>query len=127
ELAAEPRNPMPGAGATHVPAWADTLKRRVASALDTLLLPGRKQGCLLCHELADGKFVAPAVPTNWYPRAYFNHKAHRFVGCDKCHDLSSNTDANMLELPKVANCRDCHNPGGARDTCATCHPFHPPR
>jgi hypothetical protein len=133
-LADDPANPMPGAGATRVPPWAEASAKRTDAALAALATPGKARGCLLCHVLdqADGPpgvlertIARPDVPPNWYAKARFDHAAHRFTDCATCHDMARNRSAETLDLPKVAVCRDCHHEAGAATTCVTCHPYHP--
>jgi len=114
---------VPGRG-TQPPAWAVTLQERTDRAVAALLQPGR--GCLLCHVMEGEAIHPPEIPAHWFSRARFDHRTHRFIGsCDHCHDMKKNTDAMTLELPGVENCRRCHGPRSAPDTCTTCHPYHP--
>lgn len=84
--------------------------------------------CAQCHAMEGEEVVAPAIPADWMPLARFSHETHRFEKCDRCHDLSGNDRAEVLSLPAVETCRECHKPGGARTGCVTCHPYHrPPR
>jgi predicted CXXCH cytochrome family protein len=79
----------------------------------------------LCHVAEGQKILTPEIPDRWLPRARFDHQTHRFQSCDRCHDLREAMSADLLALPRVETCRACHNRGGARASCVTCHPFHP--
>jgi len=116
---------VPGRGSADPPDWAEALRRKTDEALEALFKPGRKRGCLLCHDVDRGRIVPPAVPVRWLDRALFDHHTHAFEACDRCHDMSENQKAEDSGLPGIVTCRTCHQPEGARITCVTCHPYHP--
>ncbi len=119
--AVKPEAELPGKGGAP-PEWRDELLRKARVSLEALLKPGA--GCLLCH-VGDGNQIdVPKIPDRWMKGARFDHHPHRFESCDKCHDVSHNTSAETLSLPKVLNCQSCHKDGGAAHTCITCHAFH---
>ena len=124
------RSPVPR-GPFEPPEWTEALNTRTGAALRVLLPPAGAGGCLLCHVVADDEAEAaahviaqPAIPTDLQPESWFDHAAHRFQECASCHDMASNRDAEEVVLPSIASCKSCHNPGGARDSCSTCHHFH---
>jgi len=113
---ARPPEPPPG--------WAKRLADATEAALAALLTPGR--GCLLCHDGDRDRIIPPEIPSNWFPKARFDHKTHRLEQCEACHSADSNTEAMAVDLPGVQSCRKCHGGGGAPTACATCHGYHPP-
>ncbi len=114
----------PGRAPEAPPDWTSTLRARADAALKALLTPGR--GCLLCHDGDAQRIVPPEVPSNWLPKARFDHKTHRVERCQTCHGAESTTTAYALELPGIQICRNCHGEGRAAGTCTTCHAYHPP-
>jgi predicted CXXCH cytochrome family protein len=125
-LAAAPSRPntAPGRSPGAPPDWTATLRGRTDAALDALLTPGR--GCLLCHEGDAERIVPPEIPSNWLPKARFDHKTHRAEPCTSCHRAEGTAEAEAVDLPGVQSCHKCHRDGGAPAACATCHPYHPP-
>ena len=113
-----------GTGTSAAPDWATTLAARSAEAMQGLLEPGRKRGCLVCHTLRDAAIVPPAVPTSWLVKARFDHRPHASQPCAACHEIANSRVSDDLRLPGIANCRDCHREGGASVTCQTCHTYH---
>jgi hypothetical protein len=74
--------------------------------------------------------VAPIEPVQivarWMPRAKFDHRRHRELGCASCHAAAetSSSTADVL-LPGKAVCAKCHSAtGGARAGCVDCHAYH---
>jgi predicted CXXCH cytochrome family protein len=124
-LAQPPSRPnvAPGRSPGAPPDWTATLRASTDAALDALLTPGR--GCLLCHEGDRERIVPPEIPSNWFPKARFDHKTHRAEPCFSCHRALGSTEAMAVDLPGVQSCRTCHGRGGAPASCATCHPYHP--
>ncbi len=115
----------PGRGPPAPPDWTSTLRARTDAAVEALLTPGR--GCLLCHDAdAQGAIVPPDIPSNWLPKARFDHKTHRAERCQTCHGAERIGDARSVDVPGIRTCRTCHGDGGATATCATCHGYHPP-
>lgn len=113
---------VPGRGAAKVPEWAEEIDRRAGAALEALFRP--KGGCLVCHVEAEQGVRVPEIPRRWLSRARFDHDAHRTEACATCHGVARSEDSDTLSLPNVFVCRECHKPGGARDGCVTCHPYH---
>lgn len=118
----QPRDPVPGHGAARAPAWTAEIEERTTRDLQALLQEGR--GCLVCHVARDGLILRPRIPTNWLPRARFDHKPHRFEACATCHDMAKSTAADDLVLPPRHVCAECHKEGGAPTNCASCHSYH---
>ncbi len=113
-----------GTGGVETPDWAQTLVRRSDAAMQGLLEPGRKRGCLICHTMIDAAIVPPAMPASWLAKARFDHRPHASQVCAACHEVANSRSADDLRLPGIANCRDCHRPDGASDACHTCHKYH---
>jgi predicted CXXCH cytochrome family protein len=115
---------VPGRAPPAPPDWTSALRARAAAATEALLTPGR--GCLLCHKGDARRIVPPDIPSNWMPKARFDHKTHRVERCATCHEAETVAEAATLDVPGVETCRQCHGPGGADTSCATCHAYHPP-
>jgi hypothetical protein len=93
-------------------------------------------GCLYCHlkkETAspDAKaqrlpeFWETNIPQRWLPHSRFNHESHRMLRCTECHPASTSQKTSDVLLPRIDNCRKCHNPAvGARSACIDCHSYH---
>jgi hypothetical protein len=114
---------VPGRAPGAPPEWTAAVRAQADAALDALLTAGR--GCLLCHEGDRKAIVSPEIPSNWLPKARFDHKTHRVERCETCHAAHRNGDAAHLDVPGVETCRSCHAPGRASPSCVTCHPYHP--
>jgi predicted CXXCH cytochrome family protein len=103
--------------------------------------------CTQCHSsYSEGKVEPANIPQVWQPHARFNHVSHRVMDCRSCHpnaaalligDKEANPNASKVNtdvnLPDIANCRQCHAPaqtvsgkriGGIRDDCTGCHSYH---
>jgi hypothetical protein len=122
-LAASRKSAVPGRVPEAPPDWATGLALRVDAAMDALLTPGR--GCLLCHDGDRTAIVPPEIPSNWLPKAHFDHKTHRVERCGNCHSEEGGTSALDVDVPGIGRCRDCHGEGRASAACATCHAYHP--
>ncbi|UUX48635.1 hypothetical protein NUH88_14600 [Nisaea acidiphila] len=94
-----------------------------------------KSQCGSCHVLTntdgppDQLSVEPAkVAKHWFPKARFDHGAHKDVVCSDCHVAADSMESSDVLLPKIAVCRDCHGGEAASDRvpspCVTCHAFH---
>ena len=105
------------------PDWTSVLRDRADAALRSLLTPGR--GCLLCHDGDAERIVPPVIPSNWLPKARFDHKTHRVERCADCHSAEGNVDAREVDVPGIQICQKCHGEGKASAACATCHAYHP--
>ena len=121
-----------------------------------------KQGCRLCHQLAkrvdatsakqsEWEVVPPRIPDRWFPHSRFDHRRHREISCERCHDpqfeqredrghkdergqysaLNSAQTSDLL-LPRVETCQQCHgsktessiHASGAKSDCVLCHHYH---
>jgi hypothetical protein len=59
---------------------------------------------------------------------HFSHKLHldRKVECNACHgDLTKVNLATRQQLPKMANCFECHDGRVVTNDCKACHPTQP--
>ena len=95
-----------------------------------------KSVCGTCHEATElakeGDFRWTVEPVNlsqhWFPKARFDHGAHRTVDCGDCHDARKSTKSSDILLPRKETCLKCHGPADALSrvptTCGTCHAFH---
>ena len=122
-LAAPRGSATPGRVPEAPPDWTSALRGRADAALNALLTPGR--GCLLCHDGDAERIVPPEIPSNWLPKARFDHKTHRVERCANCHAAEGNTDAREVDVPGIHTCQECHGEGRASAACATCHAYHP--
>jgi len=101
-----------------------TDRARVVAATEALFAPERARGCLLCHEMKEGRIVEPRIPEVWHQSARFDHHPHRNVKCARCHEMTASRNAADLKLPGIATCRECHTADAAPAHCVTCHPYH---
>lgn len=141
-----------------------SLKNATTRIVQGMLGPG--ETCSKCHfyETPDGQTVAalsvsqmgddiesysiadPAIPTDWFATARFNHAAHRAWSCVACHGEALPPEKNMtieqlygassqkeIMVPDISNCVECHAPvyrrdgataGGIRHGCTDCHKYH---
>lgn len=95
-----------------------------------------KSVCGTCHEptelAKEGDLRWTVEPVNlsshWFPKAKFDHSAHRTVDCGNCHNAKTSTKSSDILLPKMETCLTCHGPADQLSrvptTCATCHEFH---
>ena len=96
--------------------------------------------CLQCHYVDQATIVRVQKDQRTYHRAEFNHRAHVIeVRCLECHteipiqellppDVPPDPDrdnADLLNLPRIERCRECHRPDKVSNRCTTCHLFHP--
>jgi hypothetical protein len=104
---------------------------------ETLLL---RKNCKLCHILLPGAGELPAVsppniPARWLAHSRFDHKAHRALICEACHEqVSGSQETADILLPGIETCFGCHagtdtetffqRAAGARNDCAECHLYH---
>ena len=89
--------------------------------------------CRQCHSITITddqplpKVAETAYTLRWFPRARFDHDAHRGFACASCHAkaLTSQDSAELL-LPKLGTCKDCHAPGAnhVESRCFECHAYH---
>jgi hypothetical protein len=111
----------------------------VAQALKQL----EQNSCGKCHQSEPPgawNLLPPNSPPIWYPHAKFNHSSHRALECAGCHSRQfpkDETGIELLNLPGIENCRQCHSPahrvevdgkieprGGVRHACIDCHRYH---
>jgi predicted CXXCH cytochrome family protein len=96
--------------------------------------------CRRCHQVRDATIVRVQADQRTLVRAEFDHRAHIVQRrCLDCHDeipirehLGSDDKpppevdrAEIYDLPRIAQCRECHNPQLASESCVNCHLFHP--
>lgn len=91
--------------------------------------------CAYCHGPASPaaagategpRFQPTNLPSQWMPRAQFDHAPHLMVECASCHTgaETSRATADVL-MPSVATCATCHAPSrGASSQCVECHGYH---
>lgn len=86
--------------------------------------------CLKCHETdpSGARLARPRIAEPVMPRSIFNHAPHvTSAACESCHaPVLKSTLATEVNVPGAAVCASCHAPAKTRDTCATCHIYHPP-
>lgn len=91
--------------------------------------------CLQCHKLEAATIVRVQADQRSQYRAEFNHRAHILQrGCLDCHsaipfgseaESNDQDSAEILNLPSINTCRECHGAQGVSEDCITCHAFHP--
>ncbi len=148
-------------GATDEPlidAARDALENDIRLTRQILFLG--EQTCTKCHnllepmtdkgrktiDLADMDAVIAALAANdflveppnitdlWFPKARFDHAAHRAVDCQQCHvGVRESEFTSDALLPGIQTCVQCHAPlryvagkphGGVRHACTNCHAYH---
>ncbi|MBI3411067.1 MAG: cytochrome c3 family protein [Planctomycetes bacterium] len=126
-----PHRPFPG---------AEPVAKEIGTSTEEHLAAAERQlfagpdGCRRCHpDLKAGvgagmlpELPKPFLPRRWLEKSIFNHQSHRSMECTDCHGqaLASKQTSDVL-LPKLEDCRKCHEPKiGARSDCAECHVFH---
>ena len=98
------------------------------------------EACRQCHRVEDATIVRVQENRRWLERAEFNHRAHildrRCLDCHQEIPILENLGtteavdpaldhAGIINLPRIEQCQECHNPQTAANTCVTCHEFHP--
>lgn len=98
------------------------------------------QPCRRCHVVRDATIVRVQTDQRTLTRAEFDHRPHLLQRrCLDCHAAIPIADylgqeqpapaevdhAAIQDLPRIATCRECHNPRQASERCVTCHLFHP--
>ena len=131
---AEPRNivrPTGPAGAR--PRTAQEWVQQRAATAERLLW---EKNCKVCHMVTQGggtglpTFVKAVIPVRWFPRAEFDHQAHRMLECTACHlDVPQSRLTSDVNIPGIQICRDCHRQRGAavqaaEGRCFECHSYH---
>lgn len=96
--------------------------------------------CQECHIVQQATIKAVQTSQRSLIRAEFNHRAHILhARCLDCHTqipikdnvasdakaTEATDNAEILNNPPIATCRNCHAPKKAGEQCATCHVFHP--
>jgi hypothetical protein len=101
--------------------------------------------CRQCHRVERATIGRVAADQRTLRRAEFDHRAHIIQRrCLDCHDripfaerlplaeqgketlLDPAVDrAEIVNLPGIATCRECHQRDAVADRCATCHHHHP--
>lgn len=86
---------------------------------------GEPARCQLCHTQVDEQGRVTASLRAPRPQLVFNHAMHAKAGsaCEDCHgDMSKVRLATTLQLPREADCLQCHDGFTATDRCGACHP-----
>ncbi len=94
-----------------------------------------KRTCVTCHQVE--RVDDPATPwrvkpvkltQHWFPKANFDHAAHRATECSECHAASQSKRVADVLLPDVQVCQSCHvgefEKHGVPSTCVDCHSYH---
>jgi hypothetical protein len=115
-------------------------KARERSEAAALVLLGKDGRCDQCHAMsgeiadrrvADVRILPLRADDTWFPLARFDHSAHVDVPCDRCHPASKTSSAEIVMLPSIRTCRECHV-GEERvaekvnSPCVSCHLYHGP-
>ena len=91
------------------------------------------KACSTCHAVsrnaAQEWTVAPVrVAGAWFPKSRFDHGSHTTMQCIDCHNAPNAASSEVLLLPDIDNCRQCHGGEHATNlvptTCIDCHAFH---
>ncbi|MBL0030312.1 MAG: hypothetical protein IPO95_15115 [Rhodanobacteraceae bacterium] len=107
--------------------WA---RDQARTAIDRLF---QDKACDTCHVVtrnaAEEWTVAPVrVAGAWFPKARFDHGSHTTMQCIDCHNAPNAASSEVLLLPDIDNCRQCHGGEHAKHlvptTCIACHAFH---
>jgi hypothetical protein len=92
-------------------------------------------GCGHCHVKADPPKRPDGLPAyrltdikdRWYEKSVFRHDSHKMLACGECHPAAGSTTAGGTLLPRIDNCRQCHNAQvKARTDCVECLAYHDP-
>jgi hypothetical protein len=141
--------PLPGRDDSPAVRKAREWINQKVDTAERVLFGGKR--CGECHEIplalnhagasAAGRdfVVKGAIPAVWFPKARFDHSAHRAVGCRECHaralpdDPKASIASADVMIPGIATCQRCHAPrreegreltGGAGSRCTECHRYH---
>jgi len=107
--------------------WA---RDQARTAIDRLF---EDKACSTCHAVSRGAAqewtVAPVrVAGAWFPKSRFDHGSHTTMQCIDCHNAPNAASSEVLLLPDIDNCRQCHGGEHAKHlvptTCIDCHAFH---
>jgi predicted CXXCH cytochrome family protein len=109
----------------------------VASGSSLLANAMSPQGlCGECHIPAAGRGALAVMPvtqqSRYFIHGWFDHEAHKQEKCTSCHAADKSDAAADLLLPRIAECRECHQGESAVKAevpsgCAMCHSYHPRR
>ncbi len=92
-----------------------------------------RKTCRQCHRLIlrSGSSLPEVAPANatvkWFPRAKFDHDAHRGFSCTSCHQKALiSAETSDILVPGIDNCKTCHarGPDHAESRCFECHTYH---
>jgi hypothetical protein len=89
-------------------------------------------GCRYCHPLVRTprlgelpEYEPSRLARRWMPHSRFDHQAHRMLQCAECHAAAQSSKTSDVLMPRIADCRQCHNPKvGGRTECYECHLYH---
>jgi hypothetical protein len=84
--------------------------------------------CVKCHVVKDAAFTRVVPAGRVLVRSTFAHDPHlKQADCARCHaGVEKSKLSSDLNFKGVESCRECHAPRETRETCATCHKYHPP-
>jgi hypothetical protein len=105
------------------PAASPDERARRTEAIFSIVSP-----CLTCHQLQDGRALAPVTAgARRLVHARFTHAPHVIqVGCETCHDaIAGSATTTDVNIPGIDTCRACHATGQAPSGCVACHRYHP--
>lgn len=113
----------------------------VASGSSLLAQAMTRDGlCGECHIPAAGRGSLAVMPvtqqSRYFMHGWFDHEDHKNLPdkegktCTRCHAADTSDASSDLLLPRVAECRECHEGESARAAqvpsgCAMCHSYHP--
>lgn len=107
--------------------WA---RDQARTAIDRLF---EDKACSTCHQVSRDTgqewTVAPVrVAGAWFPKSRFDHGSHTTMQCIDCHNAPNAASSEVLLLPDIDNCRQCHGGEHSKNrvptTCIDCHAFH---
>jgi hypothetical protein len=88
-------------------------------------------GCHIPDRSRGSLGVMPVTQqSRYFMHGWFDHEDHKQEECTSCHAADKSDAASDLLLPRIAECRECHQgeraikaevPSG----CAMCHSYHP--
>lgn len=122
----------------------DPDQRKAFEDLASKLTRPKESSCQECHMVESAGIARVQSDQRTLLLAEFDHRAHILERrCLDCHveipvparvenidSLVTAADkskdrAAVQNIPKIANCRDCHSEEEASNRCVTCHYFHP--
>lgn len=114
------------------------LDQEQVEAIEALVMDLSKP-CRECHKVRQATIGRVAADQRTLRRAEFNHRAHIVqLRCLDCHTeipfaeylegtetIAARFDsAEIVNLPAIESCRQCHNPEQSTNRCTSCHLFH---